>query len=277
MIFDAFFDDAAVFPPGRAPLPDAVAAHLARRSTPRGELVGPLVLPLSSVVDAARLAGGADLTVSAVVAPGAAAVVPKVAEELAAAYDSVRIGSAEFKTDATSPDALPAEVEAIARVGVPGWVELASSVVTAEALALLQQHDLGLKFRTGGLTADLFPTPDELVTVIVRAARAGIRFKLTAGLHRAMRYRDADTGFDHFGFANVAAAARAALDGEDAARVTAWLQSDDADQVARSVGTDDAWRRGFASFGTCSIAEPLETLIDLGLLDADLAQPEGHV
>jgi hypothetical protein len=37
-------DDAAVFPPGDAPLPDAIAAHTARRSEPWSALVGSFVL-----------------------------------------------------------------------------------------------------------------------------------------------------------------------------------------------------------------------------------------
>ncbi len=37
-------DDAAIFPPGNAPLPEAVTAHLERRSTPYADLVGTFVV-----------------------------------------------------------------------------------------------------------------------------------------------------------------------------------------------------------------------------------------
>lgn len=43
-IFAGFFDDAAVFPPGSKPLPQAVPDHLGHRSAGYGDLVGPLVL-----------------------------------------------------------------------------------------------------------------------------------------------------------------------------------------------------------------------------------------
>ncbi len=47
--FDGFFDDAAIFPPGNAPLDVAVKAYLSRAASPDGRYVGPFV------VDAARL------------------------------------------------------------------------------------------------------------------------------------------------------------------------------------------------------------------------------
>ena len=40
-------DDAAVFPPGNAPLPDAVAAHRMHRSAWYAEMIGPLLVPAS--------------------------------------------------------------------------------------------------------------------------------------------------------------------------------------------------------------------------------------
>src|SRR4051794_18996043 len=42
-------DDAAVFPPGNAPLPEAVAAHHAHRGAWYADLIGPLLVPASAV------------------------------------------------------------------------------------------------------------------------------------------------------------------------------------------------------------------------------------
>jgi len=44
------------------------------------------------------------------------------------------------------------------------------------------------KFRTGGLAAELFPSPSDLAAVIVACHERGVPFKLTAGLHRAVRH-----------------------------------------------------------------------------------------
>ena len=46
-----FFDDAALFPPGNAPIANAVRAHLARRGTKDGQLVGPFVCSVARLED----------------------------------------------------------------------------------------------------------------------------------------------------------------------------------------------------------------------------------
>src|SRR5689334_3493798 len=47
--FVGLLDDAAVFPPGNAPLPDAVAAHREYRAAWYAPMVGPLLLPPEDV------------------------------------------------------------------------------------------------------------------------------------------------------------------------------------------------------------------------------------
>lgn len=271
--FRCFFDDAAVFPPGKAPLARAVADHLARRGTPLGEYVGPLVLPTDQLAGAAEFADGRDLAVSAVVPAGGLDACLAVASALPA---GTRVTALELKTAAEVADDLNDDLAAAreARSDQTVWIELPANLIDEQALGLLGRHGVGLKFRTGGLTADLFPSPDTLARVIELTTAAGIPFKLTAGLHRAMRYHDDSTGFDHFGFANVAAATAVARAGGSRRSILEQLQSDDAAAIAALLA-DDSWRRGFVSFGTCSITEPLATLVDLGLVDAnDLT--EGH-
>ena len=46
-LFARLVDDAAVFPPGNAPLPEAVTAHLTHRTAWYASLVGPLMVPTS--------------------------------------------------------------------------------------------------------------------------------------------------------------------------------------------------------------------------------------
>lgn len=75
-VFDAFFDDAAIFPPGRAPLDRAVRDHITRRITPLGRTVGPLLLPVDKLDDAAAMveaAGTEPVRVGVVVPAGASA------------------------------------------------------------------------------------------------------------------------------------------------------------------------------------------------------------
>ncbi len=67
-------DDAAVFPPGNSPLPDAVAAHVARRAEWYAGLVGTFVVTDVAVPDLPAIDGVAPLALSVVVTGGAGAI-----------------------------------------------------------------------------------------------------------------------------------------------------------------------------------------------------------
>ena len=93
-------------------------------------------------------------------------------------------------------------------------------------------------------------------------------FKCTAGLHAAVRHHDETTGGERHGFLNVLLATRAALDGEDFEAVLA--ERDPQALLARweEVGPDALVRarRWFTSFGCCAVSDPVEELVELGLL-----------
>ena len=76
-----------------------------------------------------------------------------------------------------------------------------------------------------------------------------------------------DDGFEHHGFVNVLVATRRAFDGASLDEVVEVLeQRDGAALVADAEGLDLAGaRRWFTSFGSCSVAEPLADLRELGL------------
>jgi hypothetical protein len=131
--------------------------------------------------------------------------------------------------------------------------------------------DVALKLRTGGETADAFPDDARLAAALADALARGLRFKLTAGLHHAVRHTDPATGFEHHGFLNVVLAVHAALteSGDDLA-VT--LAERDASVVAAGVANLDEAARGlvrsrFLSLGTCSITDPIGDLRGLGLVE----------
>ena len=91
-------------------------------------------------------------------------------------------------------------------------------------------------------------------------------FKCTAGLHHAVRHTG-DDGFEHHGFLNVLVATRQAFDGASADDVAAILEQRDADALVGDAGELERARRWFTSFGSCSVTEPLDDLIALGLLE----------
>lgn len=271
--YRTFFDDAATFPPGRAPLREAVAAYLQRRRTPLVDSVGPAVLAIADVPKAAEIAKEIDdqaepIPVSTVVPIGGLEDARQTAKRVPA---GVRVVSYELKTDDDEDleDLAFRAGELAQEAGVAVWLELRTGRIDQKSMQLLATHGLGLKFRTGGLAKELFPSSEELAYVIVAAVEAAVPFKLTAGLHEAVRFTAETSGFEHHGFLNIAAATAAAQSGASRAAVAELLSSEDPRQLIATV-REGAWRDSFASFGTCSIIEPVESLQQLKLVSKDL-------
>ncbi|TMR97701.1 hypothetical protein [Nonomuraea basaltis] len=275
VLFDGLLDDAAIFPPGRAPLPEAVVDHLARRLSPIGRYVGPFVCAgprwseLMRVLSD-RAVGELPLDVALTVPAG----LPELAPSLAAVALEGRatVVSVELPLMTPSPREL-FDVRSLLPEGVTAYVELGTHTVDEDLIAGLAAAGLRLKVRTGGLAAADFPSEEQLARFIDHAVTHGVPFKLTAGLHRAVRHTDPATGFEHHGFLNVLLATAASLGGADRARVRGLLAERDATRVGTAVSDLStelaaAVRGHFCSFGTCSIEEPMADLVDLRLVGA---------
>ncbi|UUI67466.1 hypothetical protein NP095_09625 [Aeromicrobium duanguangcaii] len=229
-VFDGFFDDAAIFPPGNAPVEVAVKQHETRRAGPQGGLLGPLVCDtarLPAVLGAATeplrlsLVGGVDETASALASTSGTRVEP-VAVEVRGPV-------------AALPD-LPVRTIAVEMAWGSGFDVPAGAV---------------LKLRCGG---EYVPTPAELGAAIAHCVRHDQPFKLTAGLHSAVAHDGAH------GFVNVMAAVVAAMHGDDPEPVLTAAPADlDLTSLAEA-------RRLFRSIGTCDLDEPLAGLRELGLV-----------
>ncbi|MFC4054260.1 hypothetical protein ACFOY4_31595 [Actinomadura syzygii] len=268
----ALCDDAAVFPPGLAPLADAVPAHRAHRAAPYAAVVGPLVLPASALDELYPLLHGDPLDVS-ITAPGGPC---EAAKALATA--------AELPVDVRGLEvAVPAGMEAdeffrlLGDVGATLFVEVPRDDRRPSIIAAVAALGHRAKFRTGGVKAHLYPGPDELAAAIKAAVDAGVPFKATAGLHHPVRNTDPETGFHQHGFLNLLLATDAAIIGRPSGDLAAILADRDARAVASRVAAlgDDrtaAVRARFLSFGTCSITDPLTELADLGLIASALQE-----
>jgi hypothetical protein len=155
-----------------------------------------------------------------------------------------------------------------------------------KTIALLAQHNsnldhptFGYKMRTGGVTADAFPTSAQIALALVTPATHQVPIKFTAGLHHPLRQYREEVQTKMHGFLNVLGAAVLAAEHQwDAAQTAAMLEDESAD----SFKFDDeffAWRdwkidlerlrdrrRCVISFGSCSFNEPREDLRALKLL-----------
>ncbi len=268
-LFTSMFDDAALFPPGNAPMARALADHAAYRAGPYADFVGPFVCSADRLSELDSVLAGPDgevLEVALTVPRGPAAL----SEALRTAGDCVhvRVVAVELPMATCAPAELAA-VRRSAGSAVATYVEVPIVAATADVVDALGAHGLRLKLRTGGETAGSFPAEPTLARAIGAAVDASMPFKCTAGLHSAVRHRDPHTGQERHGFLNVALAVHAALAGAD---VRATLAETDRGHVAGCIAALDAAetaqvRKLFRSFGTCSVTEPLADLQALGLMD----------
>ncbi|WP_426242510.1 hypothetical protein [Nocardioides sp. LHG3406-4] len=266
-------DDAATFPPGNAALDDAVEAYAAREGEWYADLVGSLVVKDTDIGSVGRA-----LPLSVVVTGGAGAVAGalKLVERRDHRLKGLEIALRDPDDLAGNARRVVAAVDAARGEGLldeeaPVFVELPQGEVTwgwQAAADEVASAELRLKFRTGGVEAHLFPTAAELTTWVDAALDRETPFKCTAGLHNAVRHRDDETGFEHHGFLNVLLATRALFDGATTSEAVELLESRDGARLAeRADGIDLAGaRRWFTSFGSCSVREPLDDLLALGLL-----------
>jgi hypothetical protein len=276
--FAGLVDDAAIFPPGDVPLPDAVAAYQRRRAEWYADLVGPLVVRDTDLPDVPG-----DVPVSVVLTGGAGAVqgVASLAARKGHRLVAIEAAVRDLDDPAGSVRRITTAVDGARAAGLLDetevYVELPQTDPTPEWLAaadVVAESEHRLKFRTGGVEAHLFPTAATVAAWIDAALDRETSFKCTAGLHHAVRHRDHETGFEHLGFLNVLLAARTAFDGgtrEEVAQVLDDQYANDLVAMARHLhqqGDLVGARRWFTSYGSCSVQEPLEELVGLGLMDS---------
>jgi hypothetical protein len=280
-------DDAAVFPPGNAPLGRALDDHVAHRAAPYADLVGPFVVGDAALPELAErvavAALDAPLPVHVVVNGGAGALEPAVRWATRSGrleLRAVEIALRESDAGDLAPNTrrVVAAVDSLVASGLldeavrvflepPRLHGADPSASWLGALDEVAAADHRLKLRTGGVEPDAFPQPSELATCIGAALDRELRFKCTAGLHHALRHRDPATGMQH-GFLNVLVATRASLGGAGAVEVAAVLDEQDATALLESAGAEGlaSARRWFTSFGSCSVLDPVHDLVALGLM-----------
>jgi hypothetical protein len=272
-------DDAALFPPGNLPLAEAVPAHVAHLASEHRALVGPFIVSAAGVDALGPLLGGAEegSFEVAVTVPAPDRVTAALAA--AAGVPALRVVALEVAvpTGVDPSTVVPALDTALAgRTGLEVYVELPRDDRRPALVAELVGTPYHAKLRTGGVRADLYPDEDELAAAVVACVSAGVAFKATAGLHHAVRNTDPSTGFEQHGFLNVLAAVDAAQAGATTGEVATLLAERDSFAVAALVaGLDERVREAFRSFGTCSIDDPRDELVALGLLTPAPATDQG--
>jgi len=158
-----------------------------------------------------------------------------------------------------------------------GWQARAENLM--RALRKIKDKHIGFKLRTGGVTANAFPTTSQIAWALAATRDAGVPMKATAGLHHPMRHYNESVLTKMHGFLNVFGAGLLAVTNDlTSEQIQAILEDEDpASFIFDETGF--AWknfhakleqvtraRQNFVSFGSCSFDEPREDLQKLGLL-----------
>ena len=271
-LFDHLVDDAAVFPPGDAELDVAVGEHLLRRVGPDAAHLGPLLVRAPDAAELARLAAADDRTgerpleVGLVVRPGSPVSLLTDGAAALRHEPRVMVVAVELGWSPEWRSALALDLPVVVEVG-RGPEQ--GSALDDIAAAVDQNGTVLAKFRTGATPE--WPWPDEtaLAEFLDATILRGLSFKLTGGLHHAVR--DDHEGGPMHGLLNVILATHEALDGAEAGQLIGILAQRDAElltaRVARLTAVEAARARGsFTAFGCCGVLDPLTELEALGLL-----------
>ncbi|HEY3261959.1 MAG TPA: hypothetical protein VGJ95_17145 [Pseudonocardiaceae bacterium] len=293
-LLSRLIDDAVLFPPGNATMSDAVRDHLAARSGPHAGIVGCFLCPVSRlpelIVELVRTKPAEPVQLSLVVNNGLGGV-PKAVSTVEGRRNLLHLRMVETPApsdvDATwlerVSEFVPEDVIRVVeprRPGVRGVPEgsRARSVPEGSGSAELDawldgvrrvaRHGCWPKLRCGGLRAGAFPEVGVVAAFVAAVCAEGVPFKATAGLHHAVRHTDADTGFTHHGFLNLLVAVARTLGGRDVVEALECTDGEALVDESSSLpqASARAVRQVFASYGSCSLSEPVADLEALGLL-----------
>ena len=240
-MLDRLIDHAALFPPASMSLEDALAEDRAARSSPHAGVIGRFVAPSDRLTElpAER---------------PALSVVVRDAADIGPVREAAGVEAVETRLDGPRPR--PADLIALHRALEPLGVETYFELVLDDgwrdsvpaAIGAIAALGGRVKLRCGG---EVTPTVEQVGLVIAACREAGVPFKCTAGLHHAVHHEG-----EH-GFLNVLAATAA-----PSGRIEEVLAEEDAAQLDLT-GAD---RSLFVGFGSCSWREPVDDLVELGLL-----------
>lgn len=269
-LFTGLVDDAALFPPGNAPMAIALADHARHGAAWYADLVGPFLCPASRI-DELCTALPPDQALRLAIVFDVSGEGARHAWRAAVADQRVTLVAVEAAHARLGDDATPVGTNLAALAHVTGYLEVPRAGFDASLGLVGRGGWQAAKYRTGGTTAGAFPTEVELATFLVAVATRAISFKLTAGLHHAVRNTAEDSGFEQHGVLNVLVATRVAQQGGGVAEVAAVLAQREPDPLVAFV---QAWdertctdvRNAFRSFGCCGVTDPIDDLAALGLL-----------
>lgn len=296
-LLDRAIDYAGMFPPCALPLEPALRNQAKYVRSPEAWMLNGFVLPVGQFDGATQFFAEFDsehpLRVAALgpKTPGVDSFLATLSNGVTAIrsfsrYDTdvVSISHLEMFLPADVDSAFLKEARAIVGELTVFWE--APPEQAERTIELIARHNsdeevptFGYKLRTGGVSADAFPSSAQIARALVTAARHQLPIKFTAGLHHPIRQFRDEVKTKMHGFLNVLGAAVLAAEHQwHVDQAMAMLDDEDPRSFAF---TDNffAWRDWkidterlqhrrtlVRSFGSCSFDEPRDDLRALGLL-----------
>lgn len=294
--FARLVDYAGLFPPAQLSLAQATTEYREARRGAHAWMLGRFIIPASTLTSASQ-PGGGPFSVILDGGSDAAAWLESIGSRVAALAVLRAKGVAIEALEVYLPAAFSADraldeplqrlrelLESAKLSDLAVYVEFARrgpwKAVLERAMAAAVHAGCGAKLRCGGLTAEAFPSVDEVAGFIAAAVTARVPFKATAGLHHPVRHYNAQSGFIMHGFLNIlAAAALAPRVGLETLQAVVAEEDPSAFHFEAAalrwrdqridVQELEACRCGaFVAYGSCSFSEPIEDLTALRILSA---------
>ena len=267
VLLESLIDYAGLYPPASLTMDRAVGNYDQYRRGDESWALGKFVVPAAKIGE---------------VPPDFPVAVVGTIDEFAEGERRGRLQPAQggLKPAPTSFEIKAASVSDVERVAsLAGGRTVYVETSDLELLKTIAGHGLRAKIRTGGVTADAFPSSDAIAAFIRTCADLELPFKATAGLHHPIRCvrpltyeADAPKGMMH-GFLNVFIAAALPqfaekVMREDNPRAFAFDEGGLWWHDCRvTVEEIERVRSELAiSFGSCSFEEPIADLRELGWL-----------
>ncbi|MBW4429593.1 MAG: hypothetical protein KME50_35835 [Nostoc desertorum CM1-VF14] len=288
-LFSSIVDYAGLFPPAKLTMEEAIANYARYQTACYHWMLGNFVLPVSRINEFEQLLLKLPIKAGKTKHWRLSVIISQEVESAIAKIQAlndnpkIAIASLEFpplslsEIDKVFPY-LPADIEAFFEIPYSGDLKA--------YLTLLQHPGTSAKIRTGGLSAEAFPTISQLYRFIFACAEAQVGFKATAGLHHPqpgkypLTYESDSPNAMMHGFLNVAVlavlvywqkvTAQEALKVLQESTLESFLVSEDS--IAWKDRRLDIWelqkarQNFFRCFGSCSFQEPIESLKNLKLL-----------
>lgn len=273
------FDYAGLYPPAGLSLSSATNNYLGYARGEHAKALGRFIINVDRLDDLRSIASESLSEFKLSVIISKTADLDRIADEI---RNGIPIEALEIKS--SEPEAIERIATRVPRE-LESFFEVGPDATGSDVLRAIADRGLRAKIRMGGVVAEAFPPPSEVIRVIEAFAKLRLPFKATAGLHHPIRskqpltYEQRSARGTMHGFVNLCCAAAVLFfDGEasDAKKIlleedsSAWTVDPAFLQWRHLRWTKDQLsklRHEFLiSIGTCSFEEPFRDLEALGWL-----------